>query len=98
MKLFSKIAFIFNISFVVFILLAYIEFNHKNSRTGDNILPLPFFTGLFVILGELAIFVNFVFCLVVLALLLSKKIQTTLQWVVIVNFIFLLIQLYYFFI
>lgn len=98
MKLFSKIAFICNISFLIFILLAYIEFNHKKNKAGDSIMPLPFFTGIFVILGELAIFINLIFCLVVLVLLLSKKMIRVPRWLLIVNFIFLLAQVYYFFI
>lgn len=97
MKLFSRIAFICNVSFVIFISLGYIELSHKKG-TGDSIMPLPFITGLFVILGELAIFINLVFCLIALILVLSKKIYPAPQWLVIVNFIFLLIQVYYFFI
>src|SRR5450432_3949611 len=73
MKLFSKLAFICNVSFVVFILLGYIELDHKKNNIDSNIMPLPFVTGILVILGLLAIFINFIFCLSALILLLSKK-------------------------
>ncbi|MEP7145239.1 MAG: hypothetical protein ABI707_20310 [Ferruginibacter sp.] len=139
MKLFSKITFIFNVSFVIFILLGYIEFSHKKSNVGNNIIPLPFVTGVLVILGVLAVFINFIFCLAALIPLFSKKMKQppraysklpqqregcddtdnstgsmevitnrdqepqpgmtpAPQWLLIVNFIFLLVQVYYFFI
>jgi len=98
MKLFSKIAFICNVSFVVFIMLAYIELNNKKTKVDDNIMPLPFVTGTLVVLGQFAIFINLIFCLIALILLLSKKMKQIPQWLVIVNFLFLLVQVYYFFI
>lgn len=98
MKLFAKIAFICNISFVVFILLGYIEFNNRKNKIDDNIIPLPFVTGTLVVLGQFAIFINFIFCLITLIQLLSKRLQLIPRWYVIANFIFLLMQLYYFFI
>ena len=97
MKLFAKIVLICNISFIIFVLLGYIEFSQKKSRGGESIMPLPFITGTFVILGELAVFVNLIFCCVTLLLLLSKKVIQVPQWLLIVNFIFLMLQLYYFF-
>lgn len=79
-------------------LLAYIELNHKKNGVGDNIMPLPFVTGLVVILGQFAIFINLIFCLAALIWLLSKKIKLIPGWIVLTNFLFLLIELFYFFI
>ena len=98
MKLFSKIALICNVSFLVFVLLAYVELNNKAIKGSDNIMPLPFLTGTIVILGQFAIFINFIFCLVVMILLLSKKIINIPRWVLIFNSFFLLLQVFYFFI
>jgi hypothetical protein len=98
MKLFSKITLICNLSFIIFILLGYIELNNKKNKVGANIMPLPFVTGTFVILGYLAVFINLVFCLIALAQLLSKKMTQVPLWLVIINFIFLLVQVCYFFI
>ena len=98
MKLFSKIAFICNVSFVAFIILGYVEFNNKKNKVDDNIIPLPFVTGTLVVLGQFAIFINLLFCLVVLFRMLSKKLIQMPHWLVIVNFIFLLVQVFYFFI
>lgn len=98
MKLFSKLTFICNVSFVIFIILRYVDLNNKKGKVDDNISPLPFVTGSLVVLGQLAIFINIIFCLVALILMLSKKLKHIPQWLVIVNLIFLLIQFYYFFI
>lgn len=98
MKLFSRITFICNVSFIVFIMLAYIEFNNKKNSGADNIMPLPFITGTLVILGQFAIFINFIFCLIAMVLLLSKKMLPIPQWLVVINFLFLIAQVFYFFI
>jgi len=98
MKLFSKIAFICNVSFVLFILLGYVEMQNKKNKIDDNIIPLPFVTGILVILGQFAVFLNLIFCLIAMILLLSKKMQQIPRWLVVSNYLFLLVQLYYFFI
>jgi hypothetical protein len=98
MRSFSRVAFICNIGFLVFVLLAYIELNEKREHAGGGLVQLPFLTGTLVILGQLAIFVNLAFCVFVLVILLLKKMNPAAQWLVITNFIFLLIQVYYFFI
>jgi hypothetical protein len=98
MRVFSRISFICNIGFLLFILLRFVELGRKGARPGEGIIPLPFVTGSFVVLGQLAIFVNFFFCLLVLILRASKKTLSPPQWVIVVNFIFLLFQVYYFFI
>lgn len=98
MKLFSKIAFICNGSFVIFILLRYWEFNNKKNGAEDTILPLPFLTGTVVVLGMLAVFINLLFCLVILYYRLSKKTIHLPKWIVAVNVLFFIIQVFYFFI
>ena len=96
MKFFSKITFICNIGFVVFVVLRYIELNGEKSNIQDSILPLPFLSGTMVVLGQFAIFLNLVFCLAAGVLFFSKKLIPIASWLLIVNFLFLLIQLYYF--
>ncbi|CAN5595436.1 hypothetical protein BH11BAC3_BH11BAC3_32040 [soil metagenome] len=98
MKLFSRITFIFNLGFIAFIILQYIEINKKKSNSVDNIIPLPYLTGMLVIMGQLAIFINLIFCMLVVVLLALKRIKQIPRWLVISNFILLLIQLFYFFI
>jgi len=98
MKLFSKITVICNISFLIFIILGYIEFNQKQQKVDDNIIPLPFVTGTLVVLGQLAVFINLIFCLLVLYKKFAKKIIPVPAWIVLLNMIFFLLQVFYFFI
>jgi hypothetical protein len=41
MKFFSKITFICNLSFLVFIALSFIELSNKKASSANGILPLP---------------------------------------------------------
>jgi len=75
-----------------------VDINNKKVKVDDNISPLPFITGSLVVLGQLAIFINIIFCLVALILMRSKKLKQIPQWLVIGNFLMLLLQFYYFFI
>ena len=96
MKLFSKITFLCNLSFLVTVILRYIELNNKKNKTGDGIVPLPFITGILVILGQLAIFLNLVYCLLIVVLWVSKRKKQMPVWLVVFNFILLFVQVYYF--
>ena len=98
MRIFSRITFLCNLSFLLFIILQYVELNSKKNNSNDGIIPLPFLTGTLVILGQLAIFINFIFCLILVIFMLRKKVLPVPRWLVIVNFIFLLLQVFYFFI
>lgn len=96
MKLFSKITFLCNLSFLAMALLRYIEISNKKNNSDDSILPLPFLTGTLVILGQLAIFISLLYCITVLATWLVKRAVYAPRWLVVVNFLFLLVQVYYF--
>ena len=98
MKFFSKIAFICNLGFLVFVIMAFVELNSKRNHSGDNIIPLPYVQGILVLLGWFSIFINFAFCLVAVILLSLRRMKQVPGWLVITNFIFLLAQVYYFFI
>lgn len=98
MKLFSKLTFICNISFILFIVLRYIDINNKKVKVDDNLSPLPFLTGSLVVLGQLAIFINIIFCVIAAILIISKRMKQIPQWLVVTNFIMLLFQFFYFFI
>jgi hypothetical protein len=96
MKLFSKIVFLCNLSFLVTVILRYIELNNKKNKGGESIIPLPFVTGILVILGQLAIFLNLIYCLLIIVLWVSKRKKQLPVWLVVFNFILLFIQVYYF--
>lgn len=98
MKFFSKITFICNFGFLVFVILAFVELNNKRNGQEDNILPLPYVQGLLVILGQFAIFINLIFCLTAILLLIFKRMKQIPGWLAVINFMFLIAQVYYFFI
>ena len=98
MRFFSKIAFISNCCFIAFVILGYVEFNQKKAGIQDNIIPLPVVTGLLVVLGIMAVFVNIIFAATVLYYLVKKRQCSAPAWIVAANCILLLVQLFYFFI
>ena len=98
MRFFSKIAFICNLGFLVFIILGYIELNNNKNNNSAPIFPLPFVEGTLVVLGQFAIFVNLLFCLMAFIMLVSKRPMLIPTWLIIFNFTFLFAQVYYFFI
>lgn len=98
MRLFSKIVFIFNLCFIISVILRFVELGYKAKGNTDQAIPLPLVEGTIAILGQLAIVVNAVFFIITLYLLVSKKIKQIPAWIVIFNFIALLAQVYWFFI
>jgi hypothetical protein len=63
----------------------------------DAVLPLPFFKDLIIILGFSAIIINLVMCIVYAVVLVTKKVLPLPKWLAPVNFIFLLVEFYFFF-
>jgi hypothetical protein len=98
MKFFARVVFIFNLCFIGFAVLRGIEQAKKITSNTDEILPLPWLKQTIVLLGWTAIFINLLFCLIATVFYLSKKSVLLTKWLTIANFIFLLIQIYYFFI
>lgn len=64
MRLFSKVTVIFNLSFIVAVVMWYFEFHNKQKGGSDRLIPLPAIEGTFVILGYSAIIVNLLFLLI----------------------------------
>jgi hypothetical protein len=95
---FSKFTFICNISFLLFILFQKIEAKKIiNHDSRDAIVAIPFFKNLIIILGFSAIVINLVMCIVYLVAVLSKKSFLLPKWLAAINFVFLIIQFYFFF-
>jgi len=63
----------------------------------DTVVAIPFFKDLIIILGFSAIVINFLMCLVYLGAILAKKSFVLPKWLAIINFIFLIIEFYFFF-
>lgn len=61
------------------------------------VLKLPFLKGLLVVLGFSAIIINFFMCLTYGILVIVGKTRYIPKWLAALNFIFLLLQIFYFF-
>ncbi|HEY5371253.1 MAG TPA: hypothetical protein VIJ75_19900 [Hanamia sp.] len=94
---FSKFTFICNISFVLFMIFNKIDAKKAIVGGKDTVVAIPFFKDLIIILGFSAIVINFLMCLVYLGAILAKKSFVLPKWLAIINFIFLIIEFYFFF-
>ncbi|MEI7735443.1 MAG: hypothetical protein WCI49_08245 [Ferruginibacter sp.] len=97
MRFFSKVIFVCNICFILSIILGYVE-RHSVAKGGrDQVITLPFVEGALVVLGQLAIVFNLLYCLTLLILFLFRKTQQIKGWIVIANVVFFIVQVFYFF-
>ncbi len=97
MRFFSKIVFICNVCFIAAIILRWIENANKQKGNFDGALKLQPLESTLVVLGYGAILVNIIFNLICLIFFVSKVVQPVSKWLIWVNFLLLLIQVYYFF-
>jgi hypothetical protein len=68
-----------------------------NSDSRDAVASIPFFKNLIIVLGFSAIVINLIMCIVYLIAVLSKKSFLLPKWLAAINFVFLVIQFYFFF-
>lgn len=69
---------------------------HKIDGNFNGAIKIRPLESMLVILGYGAIFINLIFNIFLLVLFVSKKMQPVTKWVIWTNFIFLIIQVYYF--
>lgn len=95
MRFFAKFTAICNICFLAYVVLRFIELQQKKQGWNGELIPLPYVQNILVILGFLAIFINFVFNLLVLFGVVLKrpmKVSKGLLWF---NFALLILELIY---
>lgn len=73
-----------------------IEQAHKKAGNFNGLISINGLEGTLVILGYGAIFVNAIFNIFLLVLFITKSKQKVEAWLRWVNFLFLIIQLFYF--
>lgn len=96
MRVFAKFVFICNCCFVISVVLNKVEQAHKRTGNFNGVVQINGLESSLVILGYGAIFVNFIFNIFQLILLLSHSRQVVAPWLYWINFIFLILQLYLF--
>ncbi len=98
MKFFGKITVLFNISFLLYVVLWYIEMNKHKEGISDQILPLPWLQNTFVILGYTSVIVNVLF-LILYFIFTSFKVDLKIpRWIIIFNIIIFCCQVFFHFI
>lgn len=96
MKIFNKLVLICNICCILAAVLRLVEISRKVKGVSGSLTPLPPVEGIVAILGYGAIFINFIFVLTFVILLLKgKKIEP--GWITYFNVIMFPLQVWYFF-
>jgi hypothetical protein len=98
MRFFSKIAVLFNISFLLYVIFWYIEKYKTYEGKATQAIPLPWLEGTFVILGYTAIIVNLLFLLLAFIFYSFKADIKIPRWIIIFNIILFCCQVYFHFI
>ena len=98
MRFFSKITVLFNASFLLYVILWYLESHKTYEGKSVQALPLPWLEGTFVVLGYTAIFVNVLFLLLTFIFYSFKTNIKIPRWIIIFNIIIFCCQLYFYFI
>jgi hypothetical protein len=98
MRFFSKIAVLFNVSFLLYVIFWYIETHKTFEGKPIQAIPLPWLEGTFVILGYTAILVNVLFLLLTFIFYSFKTNIKIPRWIIIFNVIIFCCQVYFHFI
>ena len=93
----SRFTLICNIAFLLFIFFTWLELKKPVSTAGDTVLAVHLAKELVIILGISAMIINLIMNIIYGIVLLSGKIKQQPQWLTITNAVFLLLQIYYFF-
>lgn len=78
-------------------MLRLVENAHKKAGVFNGSIKIQPVESMLVILGYGAIYINFIFNIFLLVSLVSKEKKTSQHWLNRVNFLFLIVQIYYFF-
>lgn len=97
MRFFAKVIFIFNLCFLVSVVMRLVEMANKKDVAFNGAIQLNSFLSSIVVLGWIAIFFNLFFTIVFFAQYPSKKRNGIPKSVVYFNLILLPMQIYYYF-
>lgn len=93
----SRVTMVFNIAFILFVILSKMEHAVPVSANPNVVYKMPILKGLLVVLGFSAIIVNFFMCLTYSILVIMGKTKIVPIWLAAINLIFLMLQIFYFF-
>lgn len=93
----SKFTFICNIAFLLFVFFRWIEMKKPVTGSGDRVIALPFLKDLVITLGFSAIIINLLMNIFYFIFLIRGKLKNIAVGLPVINFMFLLLQIAYFF-
>lgn len=93
MRFFSKVTFLCNICFIIMVIMSYIELGRRAKGNSEAIIKLPLMQNTVVVLGWTAIFLNFIFVILTIYLLFSKRLNILTRWIVIFNLLIFVWQI-----
>lgn len=94
---FSRFTFICNIAFLLFVFLRWLELRKHAAAVSDKLITVPYVENTIIVLGVSAIVINLIMNIFYFIFLVRGKINQLTLWIVLVNFIFLILQVAYFF-
>lgn len=94
---FSRLTIICNFCFLLFIFLGKLEAGKPATQSSDKVVPVSYFADIIITLGISAIIINLLMCIVYSVIVIIGRQQLLPKWLVIVNFLFLILQFLYFF-
>lgn len=97
LSFFSRFAVICNVAFILFIFFSRLEAQKHAEHARDAVAAVPFFKDLVITLGILAIIINLIMCIVYAVVIVLGKQRILLKSLVIINFLFFIFQVFYFF-
>ena len=97
MKFFSRVVFICNCCFIIAVVLRLVENAHKKNGNFNGAIQINPIESTLVVLGYGAIYINLIFNFFLWGLFMSKKKPSVTRWLIWTNFLFLILQVYYFF-
>ncbi len=93
----SKFTFICNVAFVLFVLFRWMEMKKPVSGAGDKLIAVPILKDLVITLGFSAIAINLLMNIFYFLFLMRGKLKNMSLLLPVINFIFLVAQIFYFF-
>ena len=96
-KFLSRFTFICNIAFLLFVFFRWMESKKTVTGSPDRVLAIPFFKDLVIILGVSAIVINLLMIIFYLLIVLRGKFKQVPVWLPVINCMFFMLQVIYFF-
>ena len=100
MRLFTfllRFTFICNIAFLLFVFFRWLEMKKPVSGSGDKLVGVPLFKDLVITLGVSAIVINLLMNVFYVLFLVRGRSNNIPVWLPLINFLFLVVQVIYFF-